>query len=135
MVAASGIKLVQLHGDETPEMCQQIVCPVIKALRVRNAASLADWSQYQVEGVLLDAWHPEKFGGTGASCDWQLAAELAAKTTVILAGGLTADNVAEAVKIVKPYAVDVSSGVEKFPGRKNPDKVAAFIVNARENIK
>jgi len=135
MAATSGIDLVQLHGDETPEMCRQIICPVIKALRVRNAESLVGWHEYQVKGILLDAWHPEKFGGTGESCDWPLAADLASETTVILAGGLTADNVAEAVKIVKPSAVDVSSGVEQAPGRKNPDKVAAFIANARESIK
>lgn len=134
VAAASGIDLVQLHGDETPNICRQIALPVMKALRVRDAASLADWELYPVELFLLDAWHPEKFGGTGESCDWSLAAELAAKTEIILAGGLTPDNVSEAVKIVNPHGVDVSSGVEQSPGQKDPDKIAAFIKNARESF-
>ena len=134
VAADSGIDLVQLHGDETAENCRQIGRPLIKALRVRNAESLAAWDQYPVTAILLDAWHPEKFGGTGEPCDWGLAADLARQTTIILAGGLSPENVAEAVKIVKPHAVDVSSGVEKSPGQKDPDKVAAFIKNARESL-
>ena len=131
----SGIDLVQLHGDETPEYCRQIDRPVMKALRVRNEQSLVGWQDYPVETILLDAWHPEKFGGTGESCDWQLAAEMARQTSVILAGGLNPDNVAEAVTMVQPHGVDVSSGVEQSPGKKNPEKVRAFIDSARENFK
>ena len=134
-VQASGIDLVQLHGDESPEYCRQIDKPLLKALRVRNEESLAGWQDYPATAILLDAWHPEKFGGTGAACDWQLAAEMAMQTTIILAGGLTPNNVAEAVTIVQPNGVDVSSGVEQSPGKKDPEKVKAFIENARESFK
>jgi len=135
VAAASGISLVQLHGDESPEYCRRIERPVMKALRVRDEQSLAGWQDYPVEALLLDAWHPDKFGGTGEAGDWQLAAQMARQTTIILAGGLTPDNVAEAVKMVKPQGVDVSSGVECSPGRKDPEKVKAFITNARESFK
>jgi len=131
----SGISLVQLHGDETPEYCRRIERPVMKALRVRDEQSLAGWQDYPVAALLLDAWHPDKFGGTGETGDWQLAAQMARQTTIILAGGLTPDNVAEAVKMVKPQGVDVSSGVESSPGHKDPEKVKAFITNARESFK
>jgi phosphoribosylanthranilate isomerase len=131
----SGISLVQLHGDETPDFCRQIDLPVMKAIRVRDAESLAGWSEYPVDAILLDAWHPEKFGGTGEACDWELATDLAQKTRIILAGGLNPDNVAEAVRIVRPHGVDISSGVEQSPGRKDPEKVSAFIENARESFK
>ncbi len=134
-VTESGIDLVQLHGDETPEYCRQIDKPVMKALRVRNEESLAGWQDYPTEAILLDAWHPDKFGGTGEACDWELAGEMARQTNIILAGGLNPDNIAEAVKIVQPHGVDVSSGVEQSPGRKDPEKVAAFIENARESFK
>lgn len=134
LAAESGITLVQLHGDETPEVCRQIELPVMKALRVRNAESLAGWEQYPADAILLDAWHPDKFGGTGEACDWQLAKEMAAQATIILAGGLNPTNVAEAVTMVKPHGVDVSSGVEKSPGVKDPGKVAAFISSARESL-
>lgn len=133
--AASGIDLVQLHGDETPDYCKQIDKPIIKALRVRDEESLAGWQDYPAEALLLDAWHPEKFGGTGDACDWQLAARLARQTTIILAGGLSPINVAEAVRMVQPRGVDVSSGVEQSPGKKDPEKVRAFIDNARESFK
>lgn len=133
-IDAAGIDLVQLHGDESPEFCRELGHPHIKALRVRDTASLADWGQYPSAAILLDAWHPEKFGGTGNRCDWALAADLAARTTIVLAGGLSPDNIADAVTIVKPYAVDVSSGVELKPGKKDPEKVAAFIARARERL-
>jgi phosphoribosylanthranilate isomerase len=131
----SGIDLVQLHGDETPVECRKIDKPVIKALRVRDAESFSGWQDYPGDAILLDAWHPEKFGGTGESCDWELAAEMARQTTIILAGGLHPNNVADAVTMVRPHGVDVSSGVEQSPGKKDPDKVAEFIKNARESFK
>jgi len=81
----------------------------------------------QVRGFLLDAFSPETYGGTGQTTDWGVAAEIATSVTVILAGGLTADNVATAVATVKPYAVDVSSGVEASPGKKDPAKIRAFV--------
>jgi len=130
----SGIDLVQMHGDETPGDCNRVGLPVMKALRVRNAESLAGWKSFPVDAILLDAWHPDKLGGTGETCDWQLAKEMAVKTSIILAGGLNPTNVAEAVTMVRPQGVDVSSGVEKSPGIKDPEKVAAFISSARESL-
>lgn len=121
---------VQLHGDESPEDCLLPPLRVIKALRVRDAASLARTDDYPGD-LLLDAWSDQAYGGTGHSFDWQLACELAARRPIILAGGLNPDNVAEAVARLKPYAVDVSSGVELSPGRKDYEKVAEFIRQAR----
>lgn len=126
------LDVIQLHGDEPPEVCQDLApCRVVKALRLRDAGSLDGLEHYPVSAVLLDAWVPDQFGGTGHRCDWQLAAEVASERTTILAGGLEPDCVAHAVRQVRPYAVDVSSGVESAPGRKDPDKVAAFIRNAK----
>ncbi|ORJ63063.1 phosphoribosylanthranilate isomerase [Geothermobacter hydrogeniphilus] len=126
-VTACGLDAVQLHGDEPPEACRLDGVKVIKALRVRNAATLEQAGSYQVSALLLDAWDPECYGGSGRSFNWQLAAELAGRRPLILAGGLTPDNVADAVRCVGPYAVDVSSGVESAPGIKDPARVAAFI--------
>ncbi len=127
-----GIDVLQLHGDETPEQCQLPPWRVIKALRIRDQQSLRNLASYQVSGLLLDAWQADRYGGTGHSFNWQLAVPVARQRPVILAGGLTPANVAEAVSIVQPYAVDVSSGVESAPGRKDPDLVATFIRNAKQ---
>lgn len=127
-----GLDVLQLHGDEPPESCSLPPYRVIKALRVRGAESLDQHDKYPVAALLLDAWVPGEYGGTGQVFDWPLAAEVARSRPVILAGGLTPDNVAAAVGAVRPYAVDVSSGVEAAPGRKDPDKVAAFIRYAKQ---
>lgn len=125
------LDLLQLHGDETPADCLLPGRRVIKALRVRDEASLTRAADYPVAALLLDAWVADRYGGTGATFNWDLAAAQARRGPVILAGGLTPDNVAAAVRRVRPFAVDVSSGVESAPGRKDPDKVAAFIRNAK----
>lgn len=121
---------VQLHGDESPDDCVLPPLKVIKALRVKDAASLTQADEYPVD-LLLDAWSDQVYGGSGHCFDWQLARELAARRPIILAGGLRPDNVAEAVATIKPYAVDVSSGVELSPGRKDHEKVAEFIRRVR----
>jgi phosphoribosylanthranilate isomerase len=126
-----GLDLLQLHGDEPAAGCSFPPYRVIKALRVKNAESLTGLSAYPVSAVLLDAWVAGAYGGTGHRFNWQMAARAAREGTVILAGGLTPENVREAVRIVRPYGVDVSSGVESAPGRKDHEKVAAFIRNAR----
>lgn len=126
-----GLDVIQLHGDETPEQCDFAPRRTIKALRVQDAASLAGHEQFRTAALLLDAFVPGTYGGTGESFNWQLAAEVARQRPVILAGGLAPENVAEAVRCVRPYAVDVSSGVESAPGHKDPAKVAAFIRNAK----
>jgi phosphoribosylanthranilate isomerase len=125
------LDLVQLHGDESPEYCDRIARRVIKAFRVKEIASLDSVRNYRVAGILLDAYSPKAFGGTGLTFNWEIA--LAAKTNgpVILAGGLTPDNVHQAVERVDPYGVDVSGGVEVVPGRKDPEKVKEFIRRAK----
>jgi len=132
IVEFCGIDVVQLHGDEEPADCEFAPRRVIKALRVRDAASLERQDDYKVPALLLDAWVKGTYGGTGHSFNWELAAAVARRRPVILAGGLTAGNVAEAVHTVRPYAVDVSSGVEAAPGRKDHEQVAAFIAAARQ---
>jgi len=126
-----GLDVIQLHGDEDPQECDYASLRVIKALRVRDAASLSAQDDYKTSALLLDAWVPGAYGGTGESFNWELAASVAQQRPVILAGGLTPENVAAAVKAVRPYAVDVSSGVEATLGRKDPAKVAEFIRNAK----
>jgi phosphoribosylanthranilate isomerase len=126
-----GLDVLQLHGDEPPEGCSFPQRRVIKALRVKDEASLAEHELFRVSGLLLDAWVAGSYGGTGESFNWNLAAAVASQRSVILAGGLTAENVAEAVRAVRPYGVDVSSGVESLPGCKDPQKVADFIRNAK----
>lgn len=127
-----GLDIVQLHGDETPEYCESVRRRVIKAFRVRDINSLDSLAQYSVSGCLLDAWSPTAPGGTGQTFNWDIAAAASAQRPIILAGGLIPDNVAEAVRRVRPYAVDVSSGVESSPGRKDTDKVRKFIIQARQ---
>jgi len=126
-----GLDVIQLHGDEGPDDCDFTPRRTVKALRVKDAASLARHGDYEVAALLLDAWVKGSYGGTGHSFNWELAATVARQRPVILAGGLTPENVAAAVRFVQPYAVDVSSGVEAAPGRKDPAKVAAFIRAAK----
>jgi phosphoribosylanthranilate isomerase len=126
-----GLDIVQLHGDETPDFCSSIKRRIIKAFRVKGSFSLDSVSDYRVAACLLDAWSPAAHGGTGQTFNWEIASAAAAQRTVILAGGLTPDNVAEAVRRVKPYAVDVSSGVEISPGHKDAEKIRKFIIQAR----
>ena len=105
--------------------------PAVKAFRVAGPESLADLHRYRVKAVLLDA-PSAGFGGSGRTCDWALAAEVARRVRVVLAGGLTPDNVADAVRAVRPYAVDVASGVERAPGVKDPEKLRRFVENASQ---
>ena len=126
-----GLDLVQLHGDESPEDCTDINRRVVKAFRVQNVTSLETLPLYRVAGYLLDAWSPDAYGGTGQTFNWEMAAAARQYGPIILAGGLSAENVAAAVTAVLPYAVDVSSGVESAPGRKDPEKVREFITKAK----
>ena len=122
-----GVDIVQLHGEESFEYCQAITRRVIKAFRVKDAASLDTMADYRVAGWLLDAWSPVAHGGTGTTFNWDIAAHAAASRPIILAGGLTPENVAEAAVTVRPYAVDVSSGVESEPGKKSAGLIKQFI--------
>ena len=127
--------LLQFHGDEPSMFCTQFGVMSMKAIRVRDASSIEQLAHYQTEAFLLDAHSKSGLGGTGEKFNWDLAkaAEKYGKP-LFLAGGLTPENVAEAVRIVRPFAVDVSSGVESAPGKKDPAKVAAFIKAAKSVV-
>ena len=132
-VAECGLDTLQFHGDETPEFCRTFApLKVYKAFRVQNLESLESLPRYRTDAWLLDSFAPEKPGGTGATFNWDLARQ-AGKLgrPIILAGGLTPENVAEAVCHVQPYGVDVSSGVESTPGKKDRVKVQRFVAAAR----
>jgi phosphoribosylanthranilate isomerase len=126
----------QLHGDEPPEQVAALAPRAIKAARVRSATDVERLRAYQAAAYLLDTYHPTKHGGTGEVFDWELAVEakshgVPTELALILAGGLTPDNVADAIQRVHPYAVDVSSGVEAAPGIKDYQKVWRFIMAAK----
>ena len=122
---------MQLHGDESPEFCEQLRSflpniEIIKALRVKNAQALAQADIYAnwVDTLLLDAYHPQQLGGTGKTLDWENLRQFQPKCPWFLAGGLTPDNVMEALNKVQPNGIDLSSGVERAPGDKDLVKVA-----------
>jgi len=126
-----GLAMAQLHGDENVSYCRELARPAMKALRLRDRGSLLALAEYQgrggVRGFVLDAFSELSYGGTGQITDWGLAAEVAKSTPILLAGGLTPDNVTEAIRTVRPYGVDVSSGVESAPGKKDRAKMRAFV--------
>ncbi len=130
-----GLVLAQLHGDETAAYCESLGRPVLKAIRLQSRSDFLALAEFKgralVRGILVDAFSDAAYGGTGHRVDWNLAAEASQLGRVILAGGLTPENVGEAMKIVRPYGVDVSSGVEANPGRKDHAKVRAFIKAAK----
>ncbi len=130
-----GIAIAQLHGDETPDYCEALGRPVLRAIRLRDRASFLALAEYKghagVRGFVIDAFSESAYGGTGQVVDWQLASEAAQAATTLLAGGLTPENVQEAIQKVQPYGVDVSSGIESQPGKKDPDKIQTFIKAAK----
>ncbi len=130
--ARCGLQALQFHGTEPPEFCRRFELPVIKAFRIRGPESLAALRAYDTAAWLLDSYVAGQPGGTGTIFNWDLAVEAVRwGRPVFLAGGLTPDNVAEAVRRVRPYAVDVSSGVESAPGRKDPHRLRALVAAVR----
>jgi phosphoribosylanthranilate isomerase len=131
-IAACGLNILQFHGEETPEFCTQFGVMSMKAFRIRDTDSLEALPNYPTDAWLLDAYSPAARGGTGVIFNWELARE--AKKfgrPFFLAGGLTPENVEEAIRRVEPYAVDVSSGVESAPGKKDAARVKAFVAAAK----
>ncbi|MBW4688224.1 MAG: phosphoribosylanthranilate isomerase [Komarekiella atlantica HA4396-MV6] len=130
-VVDSGLTGVQLHGDESPEFCYKlrqylVNVEIIKALRIRSLEHLdtaANYSKY-IDTLLLDAYHPQQLGGTGQTLDWTMLEQFSPSCPWFLAGGLTPDNIVEALSQVNPSGIDLSSGVERTPGDKDLDKVA-----------
>ncbi len=131
VVTRCRLQAVQLHGDESEEFCRQISVPVIKAIRVRDRQSLRPLATYPAQAFLLDAYVEGRPGGTGTAFAWDLVAAIPAHAPIILSGGLRPDTVEAAVRRVRPYAVDVSSGVEVCPGKKDPQKVREFVAAVR----
>lgn len=126
------LDILQLHGEESPAFCEETGMPVWKAFRMRTPEVLKELDAYRVDAYLLDGWHPDSHGGTKTTFPWEWAAEYDFRDKpVVLAGGLTPQNVAEAIRRVRPWAVDVSSGVETA-GIKNIAKIAAFIERVRQ---
>jgi len=129
-----GLDLVQLHGDESPDFCDELMPHTIKALRIKDKASLRTARAYRdkVRALLLDTYSKDKAGGTGETFDWQLAIKIKKLgIPIILAGGLGPSNIDGAISTVRPYAVDVNSGVEKRPGKKSH----SLIKNLMEKVK
>ena len=134
IASCCGLDYAQLHGAEPPEMVTDLMAGglgVIKAFRVRDGASLAEIARYRATAYLLDAYVSGRPGGTGHTFDWTLARRAKPYGPVILAGGLTPANVVQAVRATHPWGVDVSSGVEAAPGRKDADRMHRFVVAAK----
>jgi phosphoribosylanthranilate isomerase len=127
-----GLNLLQFHGEEAPDFCTRFGLMTVKAIRVRDAASLGEMQRYQTSAFLLDTYSAKGAGGTGETFNWELARTARnSGRPIFLAGGLTPENVGDAIRQVKPFGVDVSSGVELSPGRKDHAKIRAFITAAR----
>ena len=127
---AVGLTMLQFHGDEGPAYCAEAArrsgCKVIKAARVRSGADVQALASFHTDYHLLDSYIAGMPGGTGETFSWEIARAHRGRVPVILSGGLTPGNVTDAIAAVRPYAVDVASGVEVSPGRKDPDKLTAF---------
>jgi phosphoribosylanthranilate isomerase len=132
-VAEARCHLLQFHGSEPPEFCAQFELPYVKAVRVRSGVDLLQYARAyrDAKGLLLDAYVDGTHGGTGTSFDWKLIPR-SIPLPVILSGGLNPQNVEQAVRAVRPWAVDVSSGVEAAPGIKDAARIAAFMSGVRD---
>ncbi len=133
IAAACGFGMVQLHGDETAGLIEKLSpLKVIQVLRIQTRRDLSGIKRFKAAAFLFDTKAPDHFGGTGKTFDWDLIRQSKISQPVILSGGLKVSNVREAIKRVRPYGVDVSSGVEKSLGKKDPAKVREFIFNAKK---
>ena len=133
-----GLTMIQLHGEEGPAYCSEAArrtgCKVIKAARVRSGADVQALAPFHTDYHLLDSYTAGVPGGTGETFSWEIARSHRGRIPVILSGGLNPDNVADAIAAVRPYAVDVASGIELRPGRKDPEKLAAFAAAVRATV-
>jgi phosphoribosylanthranilate isomerase len=133
-----GLTMIQLHGEEGPAYCSEAArrtgCKVIKAARVRSGADVQALAPFHTDYHLLDSYTAGVPGGTGETFSWEIARSHRGRIPVILSGGLNPENVADAIAAVRPYAVDVASGIELRPGRKDPEKLAAFAAAVRATV-
>ena len=130
VIRSVSLNIIQLHGDETPGFCKQFDVPVLKALRIKDKASLSVMDQYNVAGFLLDTFSTKQYGGTGETFDWSLL-NGKLETPIILSGGLNPDNILDAIDSVNPAAIDVNSGVEISPGKKDHQKINLLFKNLK----
>lgn len=137
VVSSCNLSAVQLHGNESPQFCQMLrqmpEVEIIKALRVKTPECLNQAATYAsyVDTLLLDAYHPQLLGGTGKTLDWTTLQQFRPSYPWLLAGGLTPDNILEALQGLQPQGIDLSSGVERSPGDKDLDKVALLFKNLK----
>ncbi|MFQ5455593.1 MAG: phosphoribosylanthranilate isomerase [Nitrospirota bacterium] len=131
IIAHTGVNIIQLHGDESPEFCNEFSERAVKAIRIRNKESLNIMDGFHVRGFLLDTFRKGGYGGTGEIFDWDIAIEAKRFGDIILSGGLTIDNIREAIAKVRPYGVDVSSSVESNIGKKDHKILREFIERAK----
>ena len=129
-IRSVSLNIIQLHGDEIPGFCNQFDVPVFKAIRIKNEASLSVMDQYNVAGFLLDTFSNKQYGGTGETFDWSILNEQI-DTPIILSGGLNPDNILDAIDSVNPAAIDVNSGVEISPGKKDHQKINLLFENLK----
>jgi phosphoribosylanthranilate isomerase len=138
IVQYCGLTVVQLHGSESPTYCDEIACRVVKAFRIKPASALSENKSYYdpyygvVNGFLLDTFHEKMAGGTGVTFDWKLLEKIRPLGPLILAGGLTPENVGQAIIETIPFAVDVNSGVEFEPGRKDVERIIKLVGEVRK---
>lgn len=119
---------LQFHGEESPSYCQGFREKIVKAFSIKDTSVLEKIPEYEVDAYLLDSYSPLRYGGTGKTFDWDIAREIKEfGVPIILSGGLNPDNVKEAIERVRPYAVDVGSGVEAREGKKDPEKLKSFV--------
>jgi phosphoribosylanthranilate isomerase len=130
--AEVGLDCLQLHGDEPPALLERFLPHAYKALRVRGEDAIEAARRFPGEHILFDAYVPGMPGGTGATFDWEVAKRVAKERKLTLAGGITPENAAQAVRAVEPFCVDTASGVESSPGQKDPALVEAFVRAVRE---
>jgi phosphoribosylanthranilate isomerase len=132
IVEFCGLDLIQLHGNESPDYCRTFSPPVlIKAVSIQKEEDLARLKDYPVRAILVDAHDPARPGGTGKTCDWNLARKAGERYRLILSGGLNPQNILQAIEEVRPLAVDIGSGVEARPGKKDPEKITALMAAVR----
>jgi phosphoribosylanthranilate isomerase len=131
IVTEAGLDRVQLHGFEEPMVRELVGSRVIKAFRARDESVLDEIREWAVDTFIVDTWSPAATGGTGHTFDWSLGRRAARLGRMVLAGGLTPENVGRALQEVEPFGVDVSSGVEESPGVKDPEKIRAFVEAVR----
>jgi phosphoribosylanthranilate isomerase len=133
LAARAGLDWIQVHGQESPDYCRSLGRRVIKGFRIKDGGSLAELEPYRgaIQAYLLDTYKTGQVGGTGETFDWELAREAKKYGQIILAGGLTPENVTQALSVAQPHAVDTASGTEAAPGKKDPARLRRFFAAVR----